>query len=106
MFISFQLRMSNPGKCPPRARRHSIASPGWMSSKPILRRSSITDSLSSLNKTLSGLALMQRRESRGSSGELGFEGVDKDFLQTILARHFDLDIRVCQVETFRLLVFY
>ena len=42
---------------------------------------------------------MQRRESRGGSGELGFEGMDQDFMQTVLARHFgNLNIRVSDLD--------
>ena len=80
-------------ECPPPARRHSIAvgmqSPG-MSSNPSLRRSSITDSLSSLSSFLA-----KRRESRESSLDLANDGVDKDLMQRVLAKHFgDLTIKV------------
>ena len=78
---------------PPPARRHSIAvgmqSPA-MSSNPSLRRSSITDSLSSLSSFLA-----KRRESRESSLDLANDGVDKDLMQRVLAKHFgDLTIKV------------
>ena len=85
------------GDFPPPGRRHSIAvggqSMGMMGSKTDLRRSSITDSLNSLTSFLS-----KRRESRGSSAsvELGEgSGVSKDFLQRVLASHYqDQSIKV------------
>ena len=84
--------------CPPPSRRHSIAagiqSPAWPPGRqrnPNQRRGSIPKSLSNLTRSLSGLSLGQRRDSKGSFKDLVDAGVriDNGFVQRVLCAHFE-----------------
>ena len=55
-----------------------------------MRRSSITENISTY--------LARRRDSRDSMTLLNSEGLDKEFIQRVMAKHFDnMDIQVNQV---------
>ena len=106
--MSSQTQLST--ECDPIPRRHSIAVGirSWSQGQPkddSLRRSSFTDSLNSLTRSMSaGLSLVQRRTSRSSSFDFGDSQllVDKNLVQAALCRRYqDQTIKVgCKVYTF------